>query len=106
MLKYKHMLFDKFLGGISSKDAHSNQYAAGTASEQTFSERKQVEQNRNLVAGYQQSKIGHSFVSREGSVRSTPRPYARPERKVTRQGMNARPQAVRQLPTRGYDPYA
>jgi hypothetical protein len=101
------MLHDKFLGGnISSDETHSNEYAAGTASEQTFSERKQIEQTRSRVAGYQYSKIGQNFISRDSSVRSTPRHYKRPERKMTRQEVNSRPQPTFREPTvRRYDPF-
>lgn len=111
MLEYKRMLFDKFTGGISEQDAHSNQYAAGTASDQTFSQRKEIEQNRTTIAAYQHSVIGRNFTPRGEYVRSKPRQYKKPERSeaqssVSRQAANARPQAFKEPPTRGYNPYA
>lgn len=121
------MLFDKFIGGISQDDTHSNQYAAGTASDQTFSQRKQVERSRATIGSYQQSAIGNSFAPRGEYVRPA-RKYARlgqrsprkemdvngnsiqeqssPRGSLSRQSMNARPQAFKEPPARGYNPYA
>ncbi|HEY0965669.1 MAG TPA: hypothetical protein VGE13_04280 [Candidatus Saccharimonadales bacterium] len=121
------MLFDKFTGGISQDDTHSNQYAAGTTSEQTFSQRKEIEQNRRTIAAYQHSAIGRNFAPHGEYVRS-PRTYKKPESRASRQEMNAnggsvpersesqisasrqaanaRPQTFREPPTRGYNPYS
>lgn len=121
------MLFDKFIGGISQDDTHSNQYAAGTASDQTFSQRKQVEQSRTTIGSYQQSAIGNNFAPRGEYVRPA-RKYAQPGQRasrqemnanggsvpeqsssrgsLSRQSMNARPQTFKEPPARGYNPYA
>ena len=65
MVKYKRMLFEKiFSGNQSSKDMHSNQYAAGSVSQRTFSQRKSVEQGRSRIASYRHSKLGYGVAPR------------------------------------------
>lgn len=70
MVKYKHMLFEKiFSGNQSSKDMHSNQYAAGSVSQRTFSQRKSVEQGRSRIASYRHSKLGYGGLARSSQVK-------------------------------------
>lgn len=94
MVEYKRMLFEKiFSGNQSSKDMHSNQYAAGSVSQRTFSQRKAVEQGRSRIAAYRQSKLGWSVAPRiehkkqdasagsaPDSVQSATPPVDRPQR--------------------------
>ncbi|HEY1085726.1 MAG TPA: hypothetical protein VGE34_03305 [Candidatus Saccharimonadales bacterium] len=116
----------QFGNNISSDDTHSNQYASGTTSSQSFSERKEIEKNRQIIGGYHQSKIGQNFAPQGEYVRPRPRAQV-PSRKLTRQEMNAnggfipeRPDSApasrqemnassrasfREPPTRGYNPY-
>ena len=113
---------------MSADEAHSNDYAAGTTSEQSFAERKVVEQSRETIAAYRFSKLGTNFAPRGEYARPKPRPRPRPEAPgETRQEANARgglatrrllspPKAdkqqpgpapgFREPPARSYNPYA
>ena len=113
---------------ISAQDAHSNQYAQGSASDQSFSERLDIERHRERVAAYRNSSIARASASRGQYSRPKPRSF-KPivEKKSTRQEMNAnhgfvpeqgdaqnaktnnaiRPQAMFREPVaRGYNPYS
>lgn len=100
------MLFEKiFSGGHSSKEMHSNQYAAGSVSRRTFSERKSVEQNRSRIAAYRHSKLGFSVAPRSD--------YKKPELKQGSPSINqvdprVPPQQTnfREPTSRSYNPYA
>lgn len=127
------MHINSFMMNPDDVNTHSNHYAGGTASEQSFSERLKIEKQRKVIGAYQQSQIGTSFVTRGEYVRKKIRvPGSRGEKKHTRQEMNAgggtfsdipERQAVpktrqqmnsraggaisfREPPSRGYNPYS
>jgi len=110
MVEYKRMLFEKiFSGNQSSKEMHSNQYAVGSVSQRTFSQRKAIEQGRSRIASYRQSKLGWSVAPRteiksnkhESPVPNNPRNAG--DNSTT--SIN-RPQREFQEPTqRKYNPY-
>jgi len=110
MVEYKRMLFEKiFSGNQSSKEMHSNQYAAGSVSQRTFSQRKAVEQGRSRIASYRQSKLGWSVAPRT-AIKSNKHesPVANNPRNTGGSDMPAidRPQREFQEPTqRKYNPY-
>lgn len=95
------MQISRFSNNISSDDTHSNEYAAGTVSDQSFTERKQIENNRKTVGAYQFSQIGQNFLPRGEYVRPKPRQLRVAERKSSRQEMNANGGIVPERPTGG-----
>jgi hypothetical protein len=110
-------------------NAHTNQYAEGSVSAQTFSERKKIEHDRKKVNSYQFSQLGTNFISKGEYAREKIRvPGRKHEHPRTRQEVNAGgfsgvsrrsnvPQtrqqtnaqngrtAFREPPSRGYNPY-
>jgi hypothetical protein len=110
------MHISSFVNKPDEVSPHSNEYAAGTVSTQSFSERKKIEKNRNVIGAYMQSQISTSYIDRSVLQKPKPRP-ANPalNRSNSRQEVNsrltARPIATtkhtfREPPSRGYDPYA
>lgn len=113
-------------------NAHTNQYAEGSVSTQTFSERKKLEHDRKTVNAYQFSQLGSSFITKGEYTREKIRVPGRsreprhtrqemnanggtfsdvPKRSSvpnTRQKTNARPGGMtfREPPSRGYNPYS
>jgi hypothetical protein len=102
------MKLSRFVNNLNSIPLHSSGLAGdGAPAPQSFTERQQVEQHRNLIQGYQQSLTGMARLER-GSVRPTPRPNSPTiPTATTRQQFNAPGgQTFREPPTRGFNPYS
>ena len=111
------MHISSFVNNPDDVSPHSNEYAAGTVSTQSFSQRKEVERNRSVIGAYMQSQIGTSYIDRSVLQKPKPRRALSPVKDTnTRQEINSRiptryerPAAdhtFREPPSRGYNPYA
>ena len=78
----------QFGNNISSDETHSNQYASGTESEQSFAQRQEIEKSREVIQAYHHSQIAQNFAPHGEYVRAKPRVHK--QQKLTRQEMNAR----------------
>ena len=102
------MKLSRFVNNLDDTPLHSSGLAGeGAPAPQSFTDRQQVEQHRNLIQGYQKSLTGMARTER-GSVRPKPRPGSEPVRPpVTRQQFNAPGgQVFKEPPGRGYNPYS
>lgn len=60
------MHVSSFVNNIDDPDSlHTNQYAAGSVSTQSFSERQAIERSRSVIGSY-----NHSRIARQPAVRS------------------------------------
>jgi hypothetical protein len=85
------MHISSFVNKPDEVSPHSNEYAAGTVSLQTFAERKEIEKTRSVVGGYLQSQIGTSYIDRSVLQKPQPRPPVTSlKRTNSRQEMNSR----------------
>lgn len=132
------MIFGKFSGG-QEKPFHSSAYAKmsggeamGTASSQSFSQRRRIERNRRTVGRYSDSYIAqrgghlqdalrHRLESPEDDDTATDKPrilipprrfggnetnISAPEQPSSSQKLRTSPRSsFREPPTRGYNPY-
>jgi hypothetical protein len=102
---------------MNADETHSNEYAKGNISTQTFNQRIEVGKRRQSVGSYRASKLGQSYV--DPSMRQ--RSYKQPVRDSnnpgvaapTRQKANSTSkssipprQTFTEPQSRGYNPYA
>ena len=97
-----------------NKPFHSNGYAVaangdqlGAVSSESFSQRQQINQNRQIVGGYNRSAIGQSYNE---ALRAKPigrgiSPIGRGSLQAFN-SLNPRPAGFREPPARKYNPYA
>ena len=101
---------NKFTNDLNNASIHTSGFAEaadgsfGASSNESFDQRKQLEQNRRLVRGYRDSLVGRAYGERPPA-----RVPARPSLSATnpgRQAQNAASPSFREPPSRGYNPYA
>jgi len=99
------MKFSRFVTTPDSTPLHSSELAGkGAPAPQSFTERRQLEKQRQTVGGYQQSLMANSYVQR-GQVR----PPVRQSSLTTplpRQQAMPETQSFKEPPGRGYNPYS
>jgi len=101
---------NKFTNDLNDATLHTNGFAEaagglfGATSNETFDQRKQLEQNRRLVRGYRDSLVGRGYGGERPAARIPTRPSS-PIARPSRQAQNATP-TFREPPARGYNPYA
>lgn len=110
------MHISSFVNNPDGVSPHSNEYAAGTISTQSFSQRKEVERNRTVIGAYMQSQIGTFYIDRSVLQKPKPRHRLSPVKDTnSRQELNSRTptryerpagHSFREPPSRGYDPYS
>ncbi len=109
------MHISSFVNNPERESLHTNKYAAGTVSTQTFAERQAIEKQRRVIRSYRDSLIGRQPISEPRSVAAPKRPLGVTKSPMTRQEMNARGSLVsppsvghtfHEPPRRGYNPYS
>lgn len=102
------MKISRFANNLDSAPLHSSGLAGeGAPAPQSFTERKQLEQHRQVIRGYTQSLVGTSRAER-GQIRPTQRPGSTQPQVPTRQQFNAPGggQGFVEPPGRSYNPYS
>ena len=112
VLKYKHMHISSFVNPPDDISLHTNQYAAGTVSSQSFTERQAIERRRQIIQSYQQSRLGTTYADRKEKARlAIARSRSDKAENTTRRDANTSSTAptahrFKEPPSRGYNPYA
>lgn len=113
------MHVSSFLNDPDRIQRHSNEYAAGSASSQSFAERQAIERHRRMIKAYSQSRLGSPFAdrtqSKDTSLRASDTHTVPPTQRSasslrTRQEINSRPDTnvphrFVEPPARRYNPY-
>lgn len=102
------MKLSRFVNNLDSTPLHSSGLAGeGAPTPQSFEERKQLEQHRQMIRGYSQSLVGTSRAER-GQIRPGKRPKSVQSQVPTRQQFNAQGggQGFVEPPGRTYNPYS
>jgi len=100
------MKFSRFVTNPDSTPLHSSELAGtGAPTPQSFTERKQLERQRQAIGSYQRSLVGGSYGGR-GQVRPGERSAAASSPSVNSVPTTPQSQGFREPPTRGYNPYS
>lgn len=107
------MHISSFVNSPDDISLHSNQYAAGTVSSQSFTERQAIERRRQIIQSYQQSRLGAVYADRKELARlsvARSRPTKVDAVKSPQQA-SVRPTSPKvhrfsEPTSRGYNPYA
>jgi hypothetical protein len=109
------MHVSSFVNNPDKAPLHSNEYAAGTVSIRTFSQRTAIDKNRTSIGGYMRSQIASAYISRGVLGKPNPRNVNGDQKISSRQKVSDRDSGANRRLTirrtfiepsgRGYNPY-